>query len=45
MSDKEEEELVGAYTRLLFECAICKRVYKKPGMCQQCDVVLKLKGG
>lgn len=39
------EEIIGKYTQLLFECSVCKKVYKKPGMCQQCDIVLKLKGG
>ena len=41
----EQEDIVGAYTQLLFECTVCKRAYKKPGICDQCDVVLKLKGG
>jgi len=41
----EIEELVGKKTQLLFECAICKKIYKEPGMCQQCDLLLKIKGG
>jgi hypothetical protein len=42
---EDEEELVGKYTQLIFECTICKKVYKKPGMCSTCDAILKPKGG
>ena len=42
---KDEEELVGKYTQLIFECAVCKKVYKKSGICNTCDEILKAKGG
>ncbi|MBI2084839.1 MAG: hypothetical protein HYT70_04505 [Candidatus Aenigmarchaeota archaeon] len=41
----DENDLVGAYTQLVFECTVCKKLYKKPGVCNQCDVILKAKGG
>jgi hypothetical protein len=43
--DEKEEEMVGKYTQLIFECTVCKKVYKKSGMCNTCDVTLKPKGG
>ena len=43
--EEHEEDLAGKYTQLVFQCAVCKRVYKKPGMCNVCDEVLKPKGG
>ena len=43
--DEELEEVVGRYTQLVFECAVCKKVYKKPGACNACDEILKPKGG
>ena len=46
MTGKEKaDDTVGAYTQLVFACSICKKVYKKPGMCNECEVVLKPKGG
>ncbi len=42
---EEEDELVGRYTQLVFHCAVCKKLYKKPGGCSTCDEVLKPKGG
>lgn len=45
MPEKNKDDIVGAYTQLVFACNVCKKVYKKPGMCPDCDVVLKPKGG
>lgn len=45
MGKEDEKELVGKYTDLVFQCAVCKKTYKKPGMCTQCDIMLKPKGG
>lgn len=42
---ENEDELVGKYTQLIFECAVCKRVYKKSGTCNVCDQILRPKGG
>ena len=39
-SRRQEEEMV---TKLIFECSICRRVFKDPGVCNKCDVVLKAK--
>jgi hypothetical protein len=39
----EENKAVGA--ELLFECAVCNKVYNKSGMCSECQAVLKPKGG
>ncbi len=41
----EEIKHVGEKTQLIFECAVCKKVYKQPGMCAECQLVLKPKGG
>ncbi|MBI2547314.1 MAG: hypothetical protein HYW23_02600 [Candidatus Aenigmarchaeota archaeon] len=41
----DEKESAGKYTRLVFECAVCKKVYKKPGVCKICDTILKPSGG
>jgi len=30
---------------LVYACSVCKKVYKKPGMCVTCNVLLKSKGG
>ena len=43
--DEELEDVVGKYTQLVFECTVCKKVYKKPGICNTCDEILKAKGG
>lgn len=43
MTDEVKDE--GKYTELVFECQICRRIYKDPGMCSQCNVLLKPKGG
>ena len=45
MAQEDEEDLVGKYTQLIFECTVCKKVYKKPGMCKTCDEMLKPRGG
>ena len=41
----DEEDLAGKYTQLVFQCAVCKKVYKKGGVCNTCDELLKPKGG
>ncbi|MBI1978714.1 MAG: hypothetical protein HYS62_01475 [Candidatus Aenigmarchaeota archaeon] len=45
MLNEDEESLAGKYTELIFACAVCKKVYKKPGICRTCDEMLKPKGG
>ncbi|MBI1972320.1 MAG: hypothetical protein HYS53_03395 [Candidatus Aenigmarchaeota archaeon] len=30
-------------TKLVFACQMCEKMYKKPGMCKGCNVVLKPK--
>lgn len=37
--EHEEENM----TKLVFACRVCEKMYKKPGMCRSCDVVLKPK--
>ncbi|MEM5802156.1 MAG: hypothetical protein QXQ18_02085 [Candidatus Aenigmatarchaeota archaeon] len=38
-------KIEGKYSQLIFECAICARIYNKPGICDICKVTLKPKGG
>ncbi len=42
---KKSENYTGKYSPLEFECEVCFRVYKKPGICDVCKVILKPKGG
>jgi hypothetical protein len=51
MAEEEKESkkkigaiIVGPYTKLVFECAVCKKIYKDPGMCEACNVILKPRG-
>jgi hypothetical protein len=46
-SSEEEQHgvaAVGPHTQLVFECAVCEKVYDNPGMCQACKVMLKPRG-
>jgi recombinational DNA repair protein RecR len=48
MEEEKKQKLernVGMYSELVFECSVCKKIYKKPGICDICNVVLKPKGG
>jgi len=39
----EEQDKSENMTKLIFACQVCEKMYKKPGMCKSCDVVLKPK--
>lgn len=38
------QDIVGAGTQLEFACAVCNKLYKHPGMCKTCHVLLKPSG-
>jgi len=37
------EEDIKNLTRLVFECAACHKIFDEPGICMNCDIVLKAK--
>jgi rRNA maturation endonuclease Nob1 len=41
MTEKEENKK--NFTKLMFQCEACNKVFDEPGMCIECDIVLKAK--
>ncbi len=39
LEGKENEE------EIAFECMICRKIFKDPGFCPECQLILKKRGG